>query len=440
MPATTNATIPAAPAWPVVGNSLEIVRDCYGFHGKQFARFGSVYRSQFFGAERVNLYGADAVETVLMDKNGIFSSKSGWSMVEGLFGGGLMLRDFSDHRAHRRMLQPAFRAGAMRDYLSHMSREVEARLDAWPVGQEFRFFWQVRALTLSIASRVFMGIEDEAECKRLGALFLAELDASASPIRAPLPLTPMRKGINARAELRRTFKAMIPERRAGQGEDIFSEFCRLTDEEGRHLSDDEIVDHFNFLLFAAFDTTTTALTAMMWGMVDHPEWQDAVAAEVATLEDRPLTYDDLDRMTVTDRVFKEALRLMPPVPFIPRGVTEEFEWEGHRIAAGSSVTVAPGLVMMDPEFWTDPERFDPDRFSSNRAEDQSHRFAWSPFGGGAHKCIGMHFSLMEVKAVTAAFFRRFRISRARPGPTAWQRLPIPQPKDGLPVNLRRVAA
>ncbi|MEL6126336.1 MAG: cytochrome P450, partial [Pseudomonadota bacterium] len=79
-------------------------------------------------------------------------------------------------------------------------------------------------------------------------------------------------------------------------------------------------------------------------------------------------------------------------------------------------------------------------FSSNRAEDQSHRFAWSPFGGGAHKCIGMHFSLMEVKAVTAAFFRRFRISRARPGPTAWQRLPIPRPKDGLPVNLRRVAA
>ena len=94
--------------------------------------------------------------------------------------------------------------------------------------------------------------------------------------------------------------------------------------------------------------------------------------------------------------------------------------------------------MMDPDLWTEPDRFAPDRFSSNRAEDQRHKFAWAPFGGGAHKCIGMHFSLMEVKAVVAAFFRRYRIEKTG-GPTAWQRLPIPRPKDGLPVRLRPAA-
>jgi cytochrome P450 len=96
--------------------------------------------------------------------------------------------------------------------------------------------------------------------------------------------------------------------------------------------------------------------------------------------------------------------------------------------------------MLSNEFYTDPERFDPSRFSPNRAEDQAHKFAWTPFGGGAHKCIGMHFSTLQVKIFIATLLRERRVKLASQSRTEWQRMPIPRPKDRLPVVLHSVAS
>ena len=91
--------------------------------------------------------------------------------------------------------------------------------------------------------------------------------------------------------------------------------------------------------------------------------------------------------------------------------------------------------MRDPDLWTDPDSFDPARFLSNRAEDKSHRFAWTPYGGGAHKCLGMHFAAMQVKAFTFQLLRRYRLVMDDAREPDWQRIPIPKPKNGLPIRL-----
>ncbi len=129
---------------------------------------------------------------------------------------------------------------------------------------------------------------------------------------------------------------------------------------------------------------------------------------------------------------------MPPVPFIPRKALKGFHWAGHDIPAGTWITLNPGLTMLSPVHFTDPERFDPGRFSANRAEDQRHKLAWTPFGGGAHKCIGLHFSTMQVKLFIATLLRHHRISLADRTTLDWQRMPIPKPKGGLPVILHRL--
>jgi cytochrome P450 len=141
-------------------------------------------------------------------------------------------------------------------------------------------------------------------------------------------------------------------------------------------------------------------------------------------------------MTETDKVFREALRLVPPVPFIPRMATKGFRWKGFDIPAGTSISLNPGVTMLSPQLFRNPTKFDPDRFSAERAEDRSHRFAWTPFGGGAHKCIGMHFATMQVKLFVATLLRQRRIILPN-GTPEWQRMPIPRPKGGLPIILRR---
>ena len=420
---------------PLVGSTLHFLRDSYGYSARNAKRFDGVYRIKTVGRERVVLHGADAVEFVLTDRDQIFSSAEGWEMIAPLFSGGLMLRDFDDHRRHRRVMQAAFKAPAMRDYLAAMAPEIDRLVARWPAGRRLAFYPAIKALTLRMGGAVFMGLSaDDPETDRLNAALVDEVAAAFGLVRRPLPLTKMGRGLRARRHLRARFSSLIAERRETGGDDFFSRMCVARDEDGRAWSDEEIVDHFNFLMMAAHDTTSTAIAAMVWALAEHPEWQERVAEEVAGTSG-PLDEAALARLVLTERVFREALRLVPPVPFIPRRAVRAFEWRGVRVPAGASVSVVPGLVMMSPEHWSDPDAFDPDRFSPNRAEDRSHRFAWAPFGGGAHKCIGLHFSTMQAKAFTVSLLRRHRVEPAWRRPVAWQRMPMPRPRGDLPVRL-----
>ncbi|WP_102110175.1 cytochrome P450 [Oceaniglobus roseus] len=430
------AHIPGPPALPLLGHTLGIVRNSYALQEQAIATYGPVYKVNMLGVWRVNLCGVEALETVLLDRDGIFSSEAGWSALERIFPGGLMLQDVAEHRQNRRIMQSAFRAEAMRDYLRRMETVLADLLADWPTERAFRFYDAIKDLTLRVGCAVFMGLPpDDPLAARLNRAFIDEVRATVGLVRAPLPFTAMRRGVRGRAFLRDTFRRLIAERRAAPGEDFFSQMYVATDAEGQGWSEDEILDQFNFLMMAAHDTTATALTTMAWALGAHPEWQEALAGEAEALN-RPLDEAALATMARTEQVFKEALRLVPPVPFIPRTVTRDFHWQGFDIPAGTAITLNPGTTMMSPELYPDPARFDPGRFSSSRAEDKRHRFAWTPFGGGAHKCIGMHFSTLQVKLLVACLLPRCRIELAGSPAPVWQRLPIPRPRDGLPVVLR----
>jgi cytochrome P450 len=108
---------------------------------------------------------------------------------------------------------------------------------------------------------------------------------------------------------------------------------------------------------------------------------------------------------------------------------------GHFVPAGTMVSITPHFTHHMPEYWPDPERFDPGRFADDRREDHVHRYAWEPFGGGAHKCIGMHFSVAEVKAIMHHLLLRFdwQVDPAYTAPMDYTALPFP--KDGQPIDL-----
>ena len=428
--------IPGPPTPPLIGHTLTVARDSYGTQAEYMRRYGDTYKVKMLGVWRVNMCGVDALEYVLLDKDKIFSSEGGWDPLKKIYPGGLILQDFDHHRQNRRIMMAAFRASAIKDYRIRMEETMCGMLREWPEAEAFCFYEAIKQLTLRVGGAVFMGLPlDGVLAQQINRAITDEIRASVTPIRQTIPFTPMWYGVRGRDFLRDTFRALIPERRASGGDDFFSQMCLATDDNGRSWSEDEIVNQFNLLIMAAHDTTATSLTVMMAALGQHPSWQKRLVREVASLGDGPLDEAKLARMTETDKVFREALRLVPPVPFIPRLATRDFHWKGYDIPAGTSISLNPGPTMLSPDLYTNPTEFDPDRFSPERAEDRVHRFAWTPFGGGAHKCIGMHFATMQVKLFIATLLRERRILLPGGAPR-WQRMPIPKPKGGLPVVLR----
>ncbi len=429
--------IPGPPVPPIIGHTLAIAKDSYGTQQDYIRHYGPVYKTKMLGVWRVNLCGPDALEYVLLDKEKNFSSAGGWDALQRIYPGGLILQDFDGHRQNRRIMMAAFRANAIRDYRVRMEAIMQDLLVGWPEDTPFDFYSAIKNLTLRMGGAVFMGLPlDDSLAQKVNRAITDEIRASVTPIRWSIPFTPMWHGIRGRDFLRETFRSLIAARRETGGEDFFSQMCLAKDEDGIGWSEDEILNQFNLLIMAAHDTTATSLTVMMSALGTHPQWQQRLIDEVASLGDRELDDAALSRMVDTDKVFREALRLVPPVPFIPRKALRDFHWKGFDIPAGTSLALNPGVTMLSPELFSNPTEFDPDRFASDRLEDRIHRFAWTPFGGGAHKCLGMHFATMQVKLFVAVLLKRYKISLPQGAPK-WNRMPIPKPKGGLPLVLGR---
>jgi cytochrome P450 len=224
---------------------------------------------------------------------------------------------------------------------------------------------------------------------------------------------------------------------------MFSQFATATRDDGELLPVDEVVDHMNFLMMAAHDTITSSATSLVWLLAKHPEWQDKLRQEILAVtggldadgKPRDLAYDDMGKLELTEMAFKEALRMIPPVPSMPRRALKDFEFGGYKIPAGTPVGISVAGTHMMEEYWPEPTKFDPMRFTPDQVKAR-HKYAWVPFGGGAHMCLGLHFAYMQVKVLMAHILTRYQIDIAEGYDPDWKAWPIPQPKDGLKVTFR----
>src|SRR5882757_1689154 len=159
-----------------------------------------------------------------------------------------------------------------------------------------------------------------------------------------LPGTQMARGVKGRQRIVAYFSEQIPIRRDKGGEDLFSQLCRATHEDGALLSTQDIVDHMSFLMMAAHDTLTSSLTSFVGALAANPQWQRKLRDEVTALgaaTGEPTTFDNLEAMPLSEMAFKEALRLKPPVPSMPRRAIRDFSFKGYAIPAGAMVGINP---------------------------------------------------------------------------------------------------
>jgi cytochrome P450 len=435
--------IPGNEGWPIIGKTLQVLADPKGFIEKNAARYGLVYRTHMFGETSISLLGPEANELVLFDQAKLFSSTHGWGAILGrLFPRGLMLLDFDEHRLHRRALSVAFKSGPMKSYLAELDKGIAARVAQWKAKPgEMLLYPAMKQLTLDLAATSFLGADIGPEVDEITRAFVDMVAAAVAPIRKPLPGTQMGRGVAGRKRIVAYFSEQIPIRRArDDGEDLFSQLCHATHEDGALLSTQDIVDHMSFLMMAAHDTLTSSLTSFIGALAAHPEWQRKLREEVFALglaADAPTSFDNLEAMPLSEMAFKEALRLKPPVPSMPRRAVRDFTFKGFALPAGILVGINPLFTHHMPEIWPEPDTFDPMRFTKE-AERNRHRYAWVPFGGGAHMCLGLHFAYMQAKTFARHFLQNLEVSLPPGYQPDWQMWPIPKPRDGLRVVVKPV--
>jgi len=291
---------------------------------------------------------------------------------------------------------------------------------------------------LSLASKIFIGETLSNEAGKVNTAFVNLVDASMVIVRYPMFGNKYQKGLEGRAFLEQYFGSRVAGKQQSNDTDMFAEISRAQSDDGKGFSKQDTVDHIIFLMMAAHDTTTSSLSSVCFALAKNPEWQDRIRKEINSHSSESLYYSEMPEFEAAGLVLKEALRLYPPLPTIPREAIKDCEFEGYQIKKGEQVYASPYFTHRMPEIWSEPSKFDPERFNKQRAEDRNHKHAWIPFGGGAHKCLGIKFAELQVKLILFHLLKNYQISVAPNYEMPFTPAPIGKPTDLLPLTLTAI--
>ena len=192
-------------------------------------------------------------------------------------------------------------------------------------------------------------------------------------------------------------------------DDIASALMLARDESGHGFTREELIDQLGVMFLAGHETSASALTWVFFILSQQAECVKRIRAEVDALcGDQPISFEQSKKLTFTRNVFREVIRLYPPITFLPRVAMEDTRLGSRRIKRGALVIVAPWVLHRHKAYWRDPDLFDPDRFSPER-ENEITSNAYIPFGLGPRICSGAAFASVEAVLIIASLIRAFDI-------------------------------
>jgi len=361
----------------------------------------------------------DYIEDVLVTRNHNFVKGVGMRMNPRFFGQGLLTSEGELWRRQRRLMQPAFHRRQIGRYARVMVECAQKMLASWQAGDVRDLHSEINHLTLETIARVLFNLDLTNCVDRLEATARA---VYARVSRGPAFVYAMRylpTPTNLRylwtvGRLEKIIYQIIRNRRASGrwGDDLLSMLLQARDEDGQAMSDRQVRDELMTLIAAGIDTTTLALSYAWYLLAQHPEVEAKLMAEVdEVLGERPAEVEDLPRLTYTEKVIKEAMRLYPPIWAFVREAIEAFDIGGYQLPARTNFVLCPWIVHRDPRFYAQPHEFRPERWTEE-FERQLPKFAYFPFGGGQRTCIGTSLAKMQTSLMLATMAQRFRLSLA----------------------------
>lgn len=401
---------------------LAMQRDPLGTFERMAATGGALVEASLAGRPFFLLTEPELVKELLTTPTDAFVKSPVLRRTRVLLGDGLLTSEDPTHRRHRKLILPAFHHTRLREYAETMVTRAERTAGGWTEGEVFALDRAMMELTLEIAGETLFGAHVEGAATAIGhamettmGLFRRRMMNPLADALLHLPLPGTLRLRRAHTELDRVVYGIIRARRDDPVErtDLLALLLAAQDEEtGEGLTDDEVRDEVMTLFLAGHETTANALTWTWRLLAEHPAIEARLHDEVdGVLGTRRATFDDVRRLPYTRQVFSEAMRLYPPAWAVSRQAVRDTVLGGHRIPGGAVLTFSPYVLHRDPRLWSNPERFDPDRFAPD-ADVKRHKFAYVPFSAGPRGCIGEQFAWTEGVLVTATIAQRRLLRRA----------------------------
>jgi len=221
-------------------------------------------------------------------------------------------------------------------------------------------------------------------------------------------------------------------------DDLLDTLLRARDAEGKPMSDAQLRDEMMTLFLAGHETTAIALSWACYLLAQNPQIEAKLVEELRlVLGNRAPAPEDLPRLSYTEMVVKEAMRLYPPAWGVGRRAIADCEIGGYRVPAGSNVFILQWITQRDPRFFPDPERFDPERWREDPVRSgKIPRFAYLPFGGGPRVCVGASFAMMEAILLLAMIQQRYHLELVPDHPVEVFASVTLRPKHGIRVTVK----
>ena len=435
----------------LVGSLLDAQKSPLSFYQEAWQHHGDLVRFRYgFNKEWHFVGHPDDVERVLVTNwrnypKGFFFNHR----LKSLTGEGLVTNEGESWLRQRRLAQPAFhreRITALADVITDSTSEM---LDEWRKKGDapFDVTTEMMHLTLQIVGRALFGADLGGRAEDVYRAMTCALEyvhfRFFHPLSAPegMPTPRNRRFHQAKSTLEEVAMEIITRRRrepenAPPHHDLLAMLLDARDEEtGEGMSDRQLLDEVITIMFTGHETTAVILSWAWHVLSQHDDVREKLQAEVDTaLNGRAPTVEDLPNLAYTKMVVEETMRLYPPVWAIPRQAKEADTLSGHTVAAGSSIVLLPYLTHRHPEFWPDPDKFDPERFAPG-AEKSRPKYAYFPFGGGPRICIGQHFAMMEGQLILAAVMQQFNLKTAPNHKIEMAPVITLRPKNGIVMSL-----
>ncbi len=434
--------IPGDYGLPFVGKAVQVFNELPELVHEHKEQFGDVSRIRFGHQNGVLVSGAENFAQIFNDEKNNFSAQMGYDKTLGvLYPETLLLSDFEEHGQLRKLYQEAMSSEAMKSYQHNVNEIIESHLDTLDDGDEILIYEFVKSALMDVSLSVFFGLEDldSAQAEQLMKSYSNAQEGLISILRKEVPNLTVSKGLTGVKYQHAFLRKLVRERRGVEGDDVLTKLCNTLDENGEYYDEDLVVKQAAFLLFAAHETTASAITYMMYQTADYSNWQERLREKALSLRpEPPLHAEDLESLPQMTWVMNESLRLHPVLPMLARRTVNSCMIDGQAIPSNTVLWLSPLANHMSEEYWSNPEKFDPERFSPERREHMNHAYSYVPFGGGAHQCVGMQFASMIVKSFMHQFLHRFEYRL----PTDYQLenryVPTSKPKDGLPMIINRL--
>ena len=432
---------------PIVGSYFDIQRDPLGFFVRASRDYGHVFAfSAALQRPWYHISHPEYLEHVLQRGFSNYPKGRFGELISLVSGRGLLALDGEAWSRQRRLMQPAFHRDRLAALTTVIQNDTSRMIDEWdrlpgrPSVVELHA--EFSRLTLGITARILFGIDIGDSADRIYGEYLRTLEylnyRLVHPFALPWPV-PTPANLRYRSALGR-LNEMLDEqveaaRRSGAARGgLLAMLLETRDEHDQPMSHAQLRAEMRTAIAAGHETTSTALFWTCYLLAGHPDSERRVHDEVDALSGPP-AFEDLGRLPFTRMVIDEAMRLYPSVFWQGRVAVEDDEIGGYRIPAGSSVVLGFYVAQRHPDFWTDPDRFDPDRFA--RGVGTRPRGAFLPFGLGPRQCIGIHLANIETAMVVASVARRFRLRPVEEGEIRPEVMAALRPKRGVMFRLER---